>query len=141
MMADDITIDEYLIKGDRKYMKSHEWVLDLGDGMYQIGISDYAQKMLREITYVQFDDEDTEFEQKEVILTVEAIKASGDIYAPFKLLLVENNEVLEDEPEKINEDPYGEGWLAKFKAVGFDDSLLITPEEYKAVIEQELGDL
>ncbi len=140
-MADDIVIGDYTIKTDRKYMASHEWVKDLGNGKYKIGISDYAQKSLHEITYVQFEEAYTEFEQKEVILTVEAIKASGDIYAPFKLKLIENNEVLEDDPEKINESPYEDGWLAMFEAIEYDDSLLITPEEYKSIVEKELEDI
>ena len=140
-MTDDIVIGDYTIKTDRKYMPTHEWVKDLGDGKYKIGISDFAQKSLHEITYVQFEEEDAEFEQKEVLLTVEAIKASGDIYAPFKLKLLENNEVLEDEPEKINESPYEDGWLAKFEAVELDESLLITAEEYKTAVEKELEDL
>lgn len=140
-MSDEIKAAEYTIKTDRKYMKSHEWIKDLGDGKYSIGISDYAQKMLREISYVQFEDEGEEFDQKTVILVVEALKASGDIYAPFNLKLLENNESLEDEPEKINESPYEEGWLAKFEATEFDDSLLISPEDYKKVILEELEDL
>jgi glycine cleavage system H protein len=140
-MTEEIKVGDYIIRTDRKYMKSHEWVKQIDDKTWSIGISDYAQKMLREISYVQFEEIDETFEQKNVILVVEALKASGDIYAPFKLKLVENNEALDDSPELINSSPYDDGWLAKFEALEFNDSMLISPEEYKKVVEQELEDL
>ena len=140
-MPEDIMVEDYLIKSDRKYMKTHEWIKELGENKYEIGISDYAQKSLHEITYVQFEEDEMDFKQGEVILTVEAIKASGDIYAPFDLKMTSNNEVLEDEPEKINEDPYGEGWLARFECTTLDLSKLISPEEYRDIVKSELEDI
>ena len=140
-MDDAIAIESYAIKLDRKYTKTHEWIKKIDDDLWEIGISDYAQKMLREITYVQFEASDSEFEQEEVILTVEAIKASGDIYAPFMLKLVENNISLEDKPELLHEDPYTLGWLARFKALTTDMSNLLSPEQYKLIIAKELEEV
>lgn len=137
---DDIKIAEYTIKADRNYMKTHEWIKKDGD-TYTIGLSDYAQAMLKEISYVQYEDVGATFEQKEIILVVEALKASGDIYAPFDLEILENNEALEDEPEKVNESPYGDGWLSKFKTLNYDDSLLLSAEEYAKIVQEELEEL
>lgn len=138
---DEIKVADYSVVKDRMYMKSHEWVLDHGDGTFSMGISDYAQKMLREITYVQFEEAGESFSQEEVIAVVEALKATGDIYAPFDCELLENNDSLEDEPETISNSPYGDGWLFKIKATSDDRSMLISPEAYAKVIEEELEDL
>ena len=140
-MNDEITIEGYTIKIDRKYTKTHEWVRNISGDLWEIGISDYAQDMLKEITYVQFETQDTQFEAQDVVLTVEAIKASGDIYAPFMLKLVENNTLLEDKPEVIHEDPYTRGWLVRFHALAFDESQLLSPEQYKSLIAKELEEV
>ena len=137
-MVETIQVEDYEIATDRMYLKTHEWVKDLGDNKYLMGISDYAQKMLHEITYVQFEDVGEEFKAEEVILVVEALKASGDIYAPFDLKLLEVNTELEDMPELINQSPYEKGWLAKVEALSSDRSALITPEEYAEVVKKEL---
>ena len=135
-MSDPIKIDDYIIATDRKYLKTHEWVKEIEENVFLIGISDYAQKMLHEITYVQFEEVGEEFKKDEVILVVEALKASGDIYAPFDLKLLEINEELEDVPEKINESPYDDGWLAKIEALSDDRSALLTPVEYAEVVKK-----
>ncbi len=138
---EDITIDEYLIKTDRFYMETHEWVKDEGNGIWKMGISDYAQKMLHEISYIQFEDVNDEFSKGDVIVVVEALKATGDVYAPFDCILLENNETLDDDPEIISRSPYEDGYLVKIKAINEDKSKLISPEEYKKVIEKELEEL
>lgn len=122
-------------------MKSHEWAQDQGDGTWKMGISDYAQKMLREISYIQFEDADEDFDAEEVVVVVEALKATGDIYAPFDCTLIENNEKLEDKPELITQSPYDDGFLVRIKAKSDDRSKLITAEEYAKVIEAELDEL
>lgn len=137
----EIKVDDYSILKDRFYMKSHEWIKDLGAGIWSMGISDYAQKMLHEISYVQFEELGEEFDSKDIIVVVEALKATGDIYAPFKCELLENNLGLEDNPEIISESPYNKGFLVKIKALSDDRSNLITAEEYAKVIEEELEDL
>jgi len=138
---DQIKVAEYVVAKDRMYLPSHEWVLDNGDGTFTMGISDYAQKMLREVSYIQFEEVGEKFDAEEILTVVEALKATGDIYAPFDCELLENNESLEDEPEKVTSSPYEEGWLIKIRAVSDDRSSLITPEEYVKVIEDELEDL
>jgi glycine cleavage system H protein len=138
---EEIKIDDYSIPKDRFYMKSHEWVKDIGEGMWLMGISDYAQKMLREISYVQFEETGESFDSRDVITVVEALKATGDIYAPFNCELVENNLALDDNPELVSESPYEKGYLIKIKALTDDRSNLISAEEYAKIVEQELEDL
>ena len=138
---DKIEIDEYVILTDRMYIKSHEWVKELPDGTWKMGISDYAQKMLNEISYIQFEDVDDEFAKDDVIAVVEALKATGDVYAPFDCILVENNEKLDDEPELVTQSPYEEGFLIRLKPTGDDRSKLISPEEYAKVVQKELEEL
>lgn len=138
---DQIKVADYVVAKDRQYLPSHEWIQEQDDGTYIIGISDYAQKMLREISYVQFEEPEEEFEEDEILCVVEALKATGDIYAPFDCELVENNSILEDEPEKVTDSPYGDGWLVKIKPKSDDRSNLISAEDYVEVIEEELEDL
>ena len=138
-----IKVNDYIVQTDRMYMKTHEWVKEQDDGTWLMGISDYAQKMLREISYIQFEEDDVgeDFDQGDVLVVVEALKATGDIYAPFDCVLVENNEKLEDEPELVSSSPYEEGYLIKIKPNSDDRSRLITAEEYAKVIEAELDEL
>nr|MCH8909048.1 glycine cleavage system protein H [Candidatus Heimdallarchaeota archaeon] len=117
------------------------WLEDLGDGTWKMGISDYAQKMLREISYVQFEEVGEEFNANEIICVVEALKATGDIYVPFDCVLVENNRVLEDQPEIISDSPYDKGYLVRVKPKSVDKQVLISAEEYVQVIQQELDEL
>jgi len=138
---DQIKVADYVVAKDRMYLASHEWVKDNGDGTFTMGITDYAQKMLREISYIQYEEVGEEFEAEDILTVVEALKATGDIYAPFDCELVENNQSLEDEPEKVTDSPYEEGWLVKIKPTSDDRGQLITPEAYVKVIEEELEDL
>lgn len=136
-----IKVNDYIIRKDRFYTKSHEWIKEQNDGTFLMGISDYAQKMLREISYIQFEDVDEDFDAAEVLVVVEALKATGDIYAPFDCTLLVNNDKLEDEPELVTESPYDDGYLIKIKANSDDRSTLITPEEYAKLVEAELDEL
>ncbi|MHA2031432.1 MAG: glycine cleavage system protein H [Candidatus Kariarchaeaceae archaeon] len=137
---DFIKIDNYEIATDRFYLPSHEWIKDIGDGVWTMGISDYAQKMLKEISYVQFEDVNEDFDAKEVIVVVEALKATGDIYAPFDCTLVENNDALEDAPEMISDSPYEKGFLIKIKARSEDRSALLSAKDYAKIVEDELSE-
>ena len=137
---DFIKIDNYDIATDRFYLPSHEWAKDMGDGIWMMGISDYAQKMLREISYVQFEDKDEDFNAKDVIVVVEALKATGDIYAPFDCTLIENNEALEDAPELVSESPYDKGYLIKIKARSEDRGALLSAQDYAKLVEDELSE-
>ena len=136
-----IKVNDYIIRKDRFYTKSHEWIKEQDDGTFFMGISDYAQKMLREISYIQFEDIDEDFDAGEVLVVVEALKATGDIYAPFDCTLQVNNDKLEDEPELVTESPYDDGYLIKIKANSDDRRNFITPEEYAKLVEAELDEL
>ena len=138
---DKIEIDEYVILTDRMYMPSHEWVKELPDGTWKMGISDYAQKMLNEISYIQYEEVDDEFAEGDVITVVEALKATGDVYAPFDCILVENNERLDDEPELVTESNYEDGFLIRIKPTGDDRSKLVSPQDYAKIVQKELDEL
>jgi glycine cleavage system H protein len=107
MEVDDINIPE-----DLKYTKTSEWVRVEGN-IGQIGITDYAQKELTDIVFVEPPQVDAEFEQGGEFGVVESVKAVADFYAPVSGKVVEVNEKLVDMPELMNKDPYGDGWMAK----------------------------
>lgn len=102
------------IPEDLKYSKDHEWIKIEGDTA-TIGITDFAQSELGDIVYVEVETIDETLEREEVFGTVEAVKTVSDLLLPLEGEIVEFNESLEDEPEKVNSDPYGEGWMIKMK--------------------------
>ncbi|HBQ59752.1 MAG TPA: glycine cleavage system protein GcvH [Balneolaceae bacterium] len=123
------------IPADLKYTREHEWVKDNGDGTVTIGITDFAQGELGDIVFVELEPEGTEVDKDDTFGTVEAVKTVSDLYAPLDGEITEINEQLEDEPELVNDDPYGDGWMVKFKLA--DDSQLddlLSAEEYEDVI-------
>ena len=100
---------------DLKYTREHEWVKDNGDGTVTVGITDFAQGELGDIVFVELDDIGSEFSQDDTFGTVEAVKTVSDLFAPIDGEITEINEALEDNPEVVNDDPYGEGWMIKIK--------------------------
>jgi len=96
------------------FQKTHEYIADV-DGEYRIGISEYAAHELGDITFVELPDAGATFAQGEPFGTVESVKAVSDVYAPVDLEVTAVNEVLADEPEKVNADPQGDGWFIKAK--------------------------
>ena len=122
------------IPADLKYTKDHEWVRRDGD-VFVVGVTDYAQGELGDIVYVEIETEGEELDIEEVFGSVEAVKTVSDLFMPIGGEVTEINESLEDEPEKVNDDPYGEGWMIKIKASDesqFDD--LLDAEAYKDLI-------
>jgi glycine cleavage system H protein len=119
---------------DLQYTRSHEWVRT-EDDTATVGISDHAQDELGDVVFVELPDEGATFDAGESFGTVESVKAVSDVYAPVGGEVVEVNSSLEDAPEKINDDPYGEGWLVKLRTSGEAD--LLSPEEYEKVVEEE----
>jgi glycine cleavage system H protein len=117
-----------------QYTKSHEWVRIEGDTA-TIGITDHAQDELGDIVFVELPEEGDAFDAGESFGTVESVKAVSDLYAPVGGEVVEVNSALEDAPENINEDPYGEGWIVKLRTT--DEADLLSPEEYEKVVEEE----
>lgn len=122
------------IPSELKYTKDHEWIKVEGETI-TIGITDFAQSELGDIVYVEVETLDETLEIEEVFGTVEAVKTVSDLFLPVSGEIIAFNEVLEDEPEKVNNDPYGEGWMIKVKCSDvsqLDD--LLSAEDYKAII-------
>lgn len=97
-----------------KYTEDHEWVR-IEDGVATVGVTDFAQAELGDIVYVEVDTLDDTVAQADIFGTIEAVKTVSDLFAPLSGEVVEFNDSLEDDPEQVNKDPYGEGWIAKFK--------------------------
>lgn len=122
------------IPSELKYTKDHEWVLLEGE-IATVGITDFAQGELGDIVYVEVETLDETLDAEEIFGTVEAVKTVSDLFLPLSGEIIEFNESLEDEPEKVNSDPYGDGWMIKIKCSDLSqaDSLL-SADDYKALI-------
>lgn len=122
------------IPSELKYTKDHEWVRIEGD-VATVGITDFAQGELGDIVYVEVETLDETLDKDEVFGTVEAVKTVSDLFLPLSGEIIEFNEALEDEPEKVNSDPYGDGWMIKVKiadASQVED--LLDDAGYKALV-------
>ena len=106
---------------DLKYTESHEWVR-LEGGRVTVGITEFAQSQLADLTFVDLPEVGSEVSAGEEVAVVESVKAASDVYAPLSGTIVEVNESLSESPEKINEDPFGEGWLFVLEPVSPDDA-------------------
>jgi glycine cleavage system H protein len=118
-----------------QYTKSHEWVRT-EDDTATVGITDYAQEELGDIVFVELPEEGATFEAGDSFGTVESVKAVSDLYSPVGGEVVEVNEALNDNPEKINEDPYGDGWIIKLRTSG-EGAELLSASEYEKLLEEE----
>tara|TARA_R110002167_G_scaffold2178_11_gene11139 strand:+ start:26898 stop:27290 length:393 start_codon:yes stop_codon:yes gene_type:complete len=103
------------IPAELKYVPSHEWIRDEGNGVVTIGITDHAQELLGDVVFVELPDVGDSFAAGDDMGVVESVKAASDIYAPISLEVIEVNAELEDSPELANSDPYGDGWFFKVK--------------------------
>ena len=122
------------VPSELKYTKDHEWVKVEGD-VATVGITDFAQGELGDIVYVEVETLDETLDKDEVFGTVEAVKTVSDLFLPLSGEIIEFNEALEDEPEKVNSDAYGEGWMIKIKlndASQVED--LLSDADYKELI-------
>ena len=121
-----------------KYRDSHEWARQEGD-LIVCGISDHAQNSLSDVVYVELPEVGDSLAQGDTFGVVESVKAASDLYMPMGGEIIEVNNALEDEPEKVNEDPYDAGWMIKFKPAdaGEWDSLLSGEDYTKVVAEEE----
>ncbi|MBR0042535.1 MAG: glycine cleavage system protein GcvH [Bacteroides sp.] len=118
-----------------KYTSEHEWIRVEGDIAY-VGITDYAQAQLGDIVFVDIQTEGETLAAGDVFGTIEVVKTVSDLFLPVAGEVLEQNETLADQPELVNTDPYGEGWLIKIKpAADADYDALLDAEGYKAVIE------
>ena len=117
-----------------KYTKDHEWVLVEGDTA-TVGVTDFAQSELGDIVYVEVETLDETLDKEEVFGTIEAVKTVSDLFMPVSGEIIEFNDKLETNPEVVNEDPYGEGWMIKIKLSNSGDlNDLLSPEEYQSEV-------
>lgn len=119
-----------------KYAETHEWARKENDDLFIIGISDYAQGLLKDIVYVELPSVGTVFQKGDKACDIESVKAVEELKAPISGEVVEVNEELEDSAEAINEDPYGEGWFLKIKASNpAEFNELMNPKDYEKLVE------
>ena len=122
------------IPEELRYTEEHEWV-KLEGNVATVGITDFAQSELGDIVYLEIDTLDTEINTNEVFGTVEAVKTVSDLFMPVNGKVVDVNSTLEDNPEAVNDDPYGEGWIIKIEVLNPSDiDDLMNSEEYKNLI-------
>jgi glycine cleavage system H protein len=126
------------IPADLRYASSHEWVRPDGDGVFTIGISDHAQQLLGDMVFVELPDVGAQVVTGDDIAVAESVKAASDVYAPISGEVLAVNADLEDAPELVNSDPYGEGWLFKIRAEDPKEvEGLLDAEAYEGNIENE----
>jgi glycine cleavage system H protein len=122
------------IPANLKYTKDHEWI-SLDGEIATIGITDFAQKELGDIVYVEVETLDQTLEKDAVFGTVEAVKTVSDLFLPVAGEIIEFNDALESSPETVNSDPYGSGWMVKVKVANVSDmDQLLSSEDYKTLI-------
>ena len=123
------------IPEELKYTEEHEWV-KIEDNIATVGITDFAQGELGDIVYLEIDTLDSEIASNEVFGTVEAVKTVSDLFMPLSGKVIETNSELEDRPELVNEDPYGEGWIIKIDISDISEiSSLLSYQDYKNLVD------
>ena len=119
------------IPAELLYRESHEWVRDEGNGVVVVGITDHAQAALGDMVYVELPEPGMSYAQGDACAVVESVKAASDVYAPLTGEIIESNSALEDSPELVNTDPYGDGWLFSMNPENPDEiDDLLTAAEY-----------
>ena len=122
------------IPNNLKYTKEHEWLKVEGDAAY-VGITNFAQGALGDIVFIELPNLNDIFKQNDIFGTIEAVKTLADLYIPISGSIMEINDKLESEPELINSDPYGEGWIIKIKISDSSDvDALLSDNDYKSLI-------
>ena len=126
------------IPKELKYASTHEWVRNEGDGIFTVGITEHAQDLLGDMVFVELPEVGANVAAGDDVAVCESVKAASDIYAPIAGEIVEVNEELEDAPETVNNDPFGDGWLFKIKAEDPSEvESLLDAEGYQAVIDED----
>jgi glycine cleavage system H protein len=129
------------VPADLRYTKSHEWVRTLADGSVEIGITDHAQHALGDLVFVEVPEAGRAVKAGEACAVVESVKAASDVYAPLSGQVTAGNAKLTAEPETINTQPYGEGWLMRLKpaAGALAAAELLSPADYQQLLDAEGG--
>lgn len=124
------------LPGELQYTKEHEWLRREDDGSVTVGISDHAQSALGDLVYVELPEVGQDLDVEGEMAVVESVKAASDVYAPLSGAVLAVNEALADDPEKINSDPYGDGWIVRLQPAGdIDESTLLSPAEYQDLLD------
>ncbi len=128
-------LDMNNIPENLKYTKDHEWIRHESDGTCLVGITDHAQDSLGDVTFVELPAIGESFEEGATFGVVESVKAASDLYFPLSGEITEVNEILVDSPEKVNDDPYGDGWMVRIRPTDSSESGgLLSPEQYKEIL-------
>ncbi len=119
---------------DLLYTKDHEWIRMEGDMGY-VGVTDFAQGELGDIVFIEIETKGETLEKEEVFGTIEAVKTVSDMFMPVTGEIIEVNSVLSDNPDIVNKDPYGKGWMVKIRITNPDEaSELLSPDQYKSLL-------
>lgn len=125
------------LPGDLRYTSDHEWLRQEEDGSVTVGITDHAQSALGDLVYVELPEAGQELEAGGEMAVVESVKAASDVYAPVSGSVLDVNADLADDPEKINADPYGDGWIVRLQPSGSIDSTdTMDPHAYQALLDE-----
>ena len=124
------------LPGDLLYTNDHEWLRRESDGSVTVGITEHAANALGDLVYVELPEEGQDVDAGGEMAVVESVKAASDVYAPVAGTVTAVNEELADDPEKINADPYGDGWIVRIAASDFDEGDLMTPDAYQELLDQ-----
>ena len=126
------------VPADLLFTQSHEWLRKEEDGSVTVGITDHAQQLLGDLVYVEPPELGLELAKGDACAVVESVKAASDVYAPIAAEVLAVNESLEDAPETLNSDPYGEGWIMRLQPIGaWDESDLLDADGYSALCADE----
>jgi glycine cleavage system H protein len=126
------------IPGDLKFLKSHEWLRVEDGGLVTVGISEHAQSLLGDLVYVELPAVGEAVSAGAAVAVVESVKAASDVYSPVSGTIMSVNEALNDKPETINEDAFGEGWIFTLKLDDADQlNELLSPDEYASLIDDD----
>jgi glycine cleavage system H protein len=124
------------LPGDLLYTNDHEWLRRESDGSVTVGITDHAATALGDLVYVELPEVGQDVDAGGEMAVVESVKAASDVYAPVSGSVTEVNEALSDDPEKINADPYGDGWIVKIAVAELDEGELLSPDAYQQLLDE-----
>lgn len=124
------------LPGDLLFTRDHEWLRREDDGSVTIGITDHAQSALGDLVYVELPEVGQQVDEAGEMAVVESVKAASDVYAPISGEILKVNEDLADDPEKINSDPYDDGWIVRMQpSDGVDEGAMLSPDDYQEFID------
>jgi glycine cleavage system H protein len=124
------------LPGDLLYTNDHEWLRRENDGSVTVGITDHAATALGDLVYVELPEVGQDLEIGGEMAVVESVKAASDVYSPVNGSIAAVNEDLSDDPEKINADPYGDGWIVRMEVGDLDESDLMSPDAYQQLLDE-----